>query len=92
MSAPYHSAQEAPKSNALKQEMYDWLQDNLEGPAKDALLPFKDMRRPVLWNMIKEMKSGNEYYVVDNEAKKYGNTVLRLPPYNWYVSESLLFQ
>ncbi|XP_035716534.1 uncharacterized protein LOC110841924 isoform X1 [Folsomia candida] len=80
--APYHSTKEAPKSTSRKQELYDWLNDNLEGPEKLKLKPVKQMRRPELWKMVQDLKNGNEYYIVDKEALKYGNTVVRLPPYN----------
>ncbi|XP_035715958.1 uncharacterized protein LOC118439048 [Folsomia candida] len=80
--APYHSTLNAPKSSSKKQDMYDWLEDNIPLSRRSELKPIGDMRRPELWNLVQGLKSVNNYYEVDQEALKYGNIVVRLPPYN----------
>ena len=57
--------------------MYDWLKDNLDEQKKATFWPLTKYRKPDLWNLIKDMKSSNKYYIVDKEAEKYGNTVVR---------------
>lgn len=77
MLAPYHSTLNAPKSSSKKQDMYDWLEDNIPLSRRSELKPIGDMRRPELWNLVQGLKSVNNYYEVDQEALKYGNIVVR---------------
>lgn len=75
--APYHGRADMPKSNAKKQEMYDWLKEHLEGDEANEFLPIKEYYRHELWDMIKAKKKSSNFYVLDQMAAKYGHKVVR---------------
>lgn len=75
--APYHGASEVPKSNALKHEMYEWLEDNLPLNQRRKLPPEIFYRKFELWDMVKTLKKSTDFYVIDRMAESRGHKVLR---------------
>jgi len=57
--------------------MYDWLSDNLPLAEKLNLKPMLEYLKPQLWNMIKDIKKADNYYVIDRLAAQYGHQILR---------------
>jgi transposase len=80
--ASYHSVNEAPPLNKKKRELYDWLEEEKKRGEAVTLKPFDEMRLWEIKKIITLLKTKNNYYKVDIEAKKRGHKVLRLPPYN----------
>jgi len=65
----------APSSNTHKADIIKWLQD--KGVVLD-----RPMVIPELLLMVKRIKPQHQRYVIDELAKSYNHTVLRLPPYH----------
>ena len=58
-----------------KTQFQDWLRDHK--------IPFRpDALRTELWMLCKIHRPTNKSKVIDNNAKRYGHEVLRLPPYH----------
>lgn len=79
--APYHCIQEnkAPTKYSLKKDMQSWLQSNN--------VPFDEkMRKADLMELINQHKPREKIFRVDEEVKRKGHDVLRLPPYNCDLS------
>lgn len=77
IAAPYHSTKEAPTSRSKKQELYDWYKDSVSLSQRANVPDISTFRRPELWRLVQQLKKGNEYYVIDREAEKYGHIVVR---------------
>lgn len=60
--------------------MYDWLADNLPLIDRRALLPMSEYCRSELWDMVKEQKGKNNFYIVDRLAQLDGHEVVRYKP------------
>ncbi|KAL4118946.1 hypothetical protein QTP88_011824 [Uroleucon formosanum] len=75
--ASYHSVKidKAPSSNTHKADIIKWLTD--KGVVID-----RPMVIPKLLLMVKRIKPQHQRYVIDELAKSYNHTVLRLPPYH----------
>lgn len=75
--ASYHSVKidKAPSSNTRKADIIKWLTD--KGAVTD-----RSMVIPELLLMVKRLKPQHEWYVIDELAKSYNHTILRLPPYH----------
>lgn len=58
-------------------QMYEWLADNLPLVDRRALLPIQFYRRYELWEMVKELKSKTNFFIVDKLAAEEGHEVLR---------------
>ncbi|XP_035715488.1 uncharacterized protein LOC118438824 [Folsomia candida] len=65
--------------------MYTWLTNHWD-PSRGPIKPEKQYLKWELWDIIKSMKVGNKYYVIDKLAKEAGHEILRLPPYNCDLS------
>lgn len=74
--APYHSAQlnKPPSKSSVKKVMIEWLQKNYINCSEN-------MRKAELFELIQLHKPPTTVYIFDELFKKYGHTVLRLPPY-----------
>ena len=76
--APYHSMRaeenKCPTSNSRKADMQEWL-------LKNGIEFRTDMKKPELYEIIKQNKPPPEYKI-DNIIKAAGHEVLRLPPYH----------
>ncbi|XP_035707552.1 uncharacterized protein LOC118435498 isoform X2 [Folsomia candida] len=83
--APYHGSAEVPVSRDKKGVMYTWLTNHWD-PSRGPIKPEKQYLKWELWDIIKSMKVGNKYYVIDKLAKEAGHEILRLPPYNCDLS------
>lgn len=75
--APYHSVktEKYPTAHSKKSEVLKWL--NSKGVTFD-----RPMLKAQLLIKVRELKSSDNLYVIDNLAKNAGHTVLRLPPYH----------
>ncbi|XP_029345261.1 uncharacterized protein LOC115034062 [Acyrthosiphon pisum] len=75
--ASYHSVKidKAPSSNTRKADIIKWLTDK-------GIFIDRPMVIPELLLMVKRLKPQHERYVIDELAKSYNHTVLRLPPYH----------
>jgi len=73
--APHHSVktEKYPTAHTKKSEILKWL--NSKGVTFD-----RPMLKAQLLIRVRELKSSDNLYVIDNLAKDAGHTVLRLPP------------
>ena len=78
--ASYHTCDsDAPKANANVKTMIEWLdKKEIKFPDKWRLRGYKDK----LKELVKQHKEENPEYNAEAMAKKYGVTILRLPPYH----------
>lgn len=56
--------------------MYTWLTNHWD-PSRGPIKPEKQYLKWELWDIIKSMKVGNKYYVIDKLAKEAGHEILR---------------
>lgn len=73
--APYHNIliNPVPNSNALKQEMVDWLHFR-------NIVHSTSMLKPQLYQLIMQHKEKFTEYKLDNLLREHNHSVLRLPP------------
>jgi hypothetical protein len=74
--APYHCLQidEPPSAYAIKADIISWL-------GKNGVSCNETMRKSELFYLILPLKPKENIYKIDHILKKYGHTVVRLPPY-----------
>jgi len=76
--APYHTTSDAPKSNAKKQELLNYLVKIDNDGKLTGFDKTQKYLRPQLWEMVLKYKKENpDHYLIDKLAKEYGHTVVR---------------